>query len=81
MRVAKMKICRLHLGRVANGNVVAAWQEDVLKHMTPEQASKYVRRKYSFDVVMLGSENLVEEFDIEKAYTELSKKVEEIENE
>lgn len=81
MRFAKMKICRLHLGRVVNGNVVAAWQEDVLKHMTPEQAAKYVRRTHSFDVVMLGCENIIEQLDIEKAYFEQSKKVEESKNE
>lgn len=77
MRFVKMKICRLHLGRVVNGNVVAAWQEDVLKQMTPEQAAKYVRRKHSVDVVMLGSENLIEYLDVEKAYYEQTKKVEE----
>ncbi len=81
MRIVKMKICRLHLGRVVNGEIVAAWQDDVLKHMTPEQAVRYVRRKYSVDVVMLGSENIVENLDVEKAYHEMNKKVEENKNE
>ena len=80
MKFAKMKICRLHLGRVVNGNVAAAWQEDVLKHMTPEQAAKYVRRTHSFDIVMLGCENIIEQIDLEKAYFE-NKKVEEMKNE
>lgn len=80
MKFAKMKICRLHLGRVVNGNVVAAWHEDVLKHMTPEQAAKYVRRTHSFDIVMLGCENIIEQIDLEKAYFE-NKKVEEMKNE
>lgn len=78
MKFAKMKICRLYLGRVVNRNVVAAWQEDVLKHMTPEQAARYVRRKHSFDIVMLGCENIIEQIDLEKAYF---KKVEEMKNE
>ena len=81
MRTVKMKVCRLHLGRVVNGEVVAAWQEDVLKHMTPEQAAKYVRRTKSFDIVMLGSENIIDSLDVEKAYYNQNKKVEGMKNE
>lgn len=68
MRVVKVKVCRIRVGHVQEGELLESWYEDVLKHMTDEQAAKYLRKKYDFTVVMLGKENIVEMLDVEKAY-------------
>lgn len=68
MRTIKYKVCTLTLARVADGGLSAAWEDEVLKHMTDTQARNYARRKYGEETVVLNMVNVVKEIDVNKAY-------------
>ena len=68
MRTIKYKVCELTLARVVDGLLSAAWEDDVLKHMTDTQVANYVRRKYGLNVVVLKIDNVVKEIDATDAY-------------
>ena len=68
MRTIKYKVCELKLARVVDGALSAAWEDDVLKHMTDTQARNYARRKYGDDTVVLNMYNVVKAIDATAAY-------------
>lgn len=76
MRIIKYKVCALKLARVIDGSLGAAWEDDVLKHMTDKQASNYVHNKYGGNTVVLNKDNIVKEINAHDAYFALNSKKE-----
>ena len=76
MRTIKYKVCVLKLARVVDGGLSAAWEDDVLKHMTDKQANNYARNKYGDNTVVLHKDNVIKEINAHDAYFALNSETE-----